>query len=171
MFSMKMTREADNLFTLLQARSAEIIDAARLRTRLKEQRNLRVKLGVDPTTPDLHLGHVVPLRALKAFQDAGHKAILIIGDFTGQIGDPSGKGAIRRQLMPAEVKANERFYRGQIGRILDLKRTEVRHNSEWFGRMRLTEFLRLCSHFSLKSAWERQDFQRRVDAGGAGVLL
>lgn len=170
MFSREMTRKADKLFALLQARSAEIIDATNLRTRLKERRNLRVKLGVDPTTPDLHLGHVVPLRVLRAFQDAGHEAILIIGDFTSQIGDPSGKNAARRQLTPAEVKANERFYRGQIGRILDPKKIEVRHNSEWFGRMRLAEFLGLCSRFSLKSAWEREDFQRRLARGGPVML-
>lgn len=161
---------ARSLFSLLTARSAEIIDAGGLREKLATRRNLRIKLGIDPTTPDLHLGHVVPLLALKAFQEAGHQAVLIIGDFTGQIGDPSGKLATRRQLTPVEAKANERTYRSQIGRILDLTRTEVRHNSEWFSRMRLADFLDLLAKFPLASAVERADFQKRLRAG-KGVQL
>lgn len=158
------------LFSLLTSRSAEIIDRQNLRRRTAARRNLRVKFGIDPTTPDLHLGHVVPLRMLRSFQDAGHHAVLIIGDFTGQIGDPSGKSRVRRQLAPAEVKANERTYRAQIARVLDLRRTEIRHNSEWHGRMSSREFLSLLAHFSLKTAWEREDFQARLGAG-QGVWL
>ncbi|MDP3766415.1 MAG: tyrosine--tRNA ligase, partial [Dehalococcoidia bacterium] len=99
------------------------------------------------------------------FQDAGHQAVLIIGDFTGQIGDPAGKLATRRQLTPAEAKANARTYRRQIGRILDLSRTEVRYNSEWFSRMRLADFLQILARFPLAAAVEREDFQRRLRAG------
>ena len=155
------------LFAFVRGRSQEIINPDDLRRKLASRRNLRVKLGIDPTTPDLHLGHVVPLRMLKMFQDAGHQAVLIIGDFTARIGDPAGKAAARRQLSPAEAKANERTYRSQIGNILNLGRTEVRHNSEWFSRMRLAEFLNLLSQFSLKDATEREDFGKRLDAGRA----
>ncbi|OHA09151.1 MAG: tyrosine--tRNA ligase [Candidatus Sungbacteria bacterium RIFCSPLOWO2_01_FULL_59_16] len=159
-----------DFFALLVSRSVEIIDREGLRRKIASRRSLRVKLGVDPTTPDLHLGHAVPLRMLRSFQDAGHQAVLIIGDFTGQIGDPSGKLAARRQLTASETKANERTYRAQIGTILDLRRTEVRRNSEWFGRMRLAEFLALLAKFPLKSAWEREDFQARLRAGRAVYL-
>ena len=154
-----------NLFSFVQERSAEIFSSEGLRRKLAARKNLRVKLGIDPTTPDLHLGHVVPLRMLKAFQDAGHRAVLIIGDFTGRVGDPSGKTATRRQLSAAEARANERTYRVQIGRILDLRRTEVRHNSEWFNRMTLADFLELLTKFPLKGAWEREDFQKRLSRG------
>lgn len=167
---MAASLSAGSLWELLRLRSAEIIDAASLRRRLASRANLRVKLGVDPTTPDLHLGHALPLRLLRAFQDAGHQAVLIIGDFTARIGDPSGKPAARRQLSAREARANERTYRAQLGKILDLRRTEVRHNREWFGRMRLDEFLELLSRFPLRGAWEREDFQSRLRAG-RGVFL
>ena len=162
--------DAKNLISLLKERSAEIIDAESLRKKLARRKNLRVKLGIDPTTPDLHLGHVVPLLMLRAFQDAGHQAVLIIGDFTGQIGDPAGKSATRRQLTPAEAKTNARTYRLQIGRILNIARTEVRHNSEWFSRMRLADFLKILARFPLAAAVEREDFQKRLRAG-TGVQL
>ena len=152
-------------FSFLKERSREIIGAEELKRKLASRKHLRVKLGVDPTTPDLHLGHAVPLRVLKAFQDAGHQAVLIIGDFTGRIGDPSGKTTARRQLTAAEAKANERTYRAQVGRILDLGRTEVRHNSEWFSRMALDDFLELLTKFPLRGAWEREDFQTRLSRG------
>ena len=154
-----------DFFTFLASRSAEVIDPSSLKRKLVTRRKLRVKLGIDPTAPDLHLGHLVPLRMLRAFQDAGHQAVLIIGDFTGQIVDPSEQSSARRQLSAAAVKANERTYLGQAGRILNLKRTEVRHNSQWFGRMRLSEFLGLLARFSLKSASERADFQKRIRTG------
>lgn len=158
------------LFPFLVARSAEMIERESLRRKITGRKNLRVKLGIDPTTPDLHLGHVVPLRMLRSFQDAGHHAVLIIGDFTGQIGDPSGKSRIRRQLTQSEVKANERTYRAQVARVLDLRRTEIRHNNEWHGRMKAREFLELLTHFSMKTMWAREDFQRRLRAG-QGVRL
>jgi len=158
-------RRAAQLATFVQGRAAEITAAASLRKKLASGRTLRIKFGIDPTTPDLHLGHVVPLRLLRAFQDAGHRAVLIIGDFTGQIGDPSGKMSARRQLTAAETHANERSYRKHIGRILDLRHTEIHHNREWYGRMRLQDFLTILTHVSLRSAWERDDFQKRLAAG------
>ncbi|MBI2055496.1 MAG: tyrosine--tRNA ligase [Candidatus Sungbacteria bacterium] len=155
----------EDFFSFVRARAAEIIGAESLKRKLGSGRELRVKLGIDPTAPDLHLGHIVPLRMLAAFQKAGHRAVLIIGDFTAQIGDPSGKSQTRRGLSPAETKINERAYRHQIGRVLDVKKAEVRHNREWFGRMRLENFLGLLSSFSLKSAWQREDFQKRLKSG------
>ncbi|RJQ37213.1 tyrosine--tRNA ligase [Candidatus Parcubacteria bacterium] len=155
----------DELIAILRARAGETIDAARLEQKLRSSRKLRVKLGIDPTSPHLHIGHMLPLWFLRAFQDAGHRAVLIIGDFTARIGDPSGRSAARTALSTAQVKKNERTYLAQIGRVLDLKRAEVRHNSEWLGTMRLEQFLGLLARFPLKSAWEREDFQKRLAAG------
>lgn len=148
-------------------RSEEIIERTSFRHKLAQRKNLRVKLGIDPTSPDLHLGHLVPIKMLRAFQEAGHKAVLIIGDFTGEIGDPSGKSRTRRQLTPAEVKVNQQTYRRQLGRVLDFRSAEVHYNSEWHSRMSSREFLRLLAHFPLKAAWEREDFQRRLKSGKA----
>lgn len=163
-------RSVNTLWPFLSHRAQEIITAGGLRRKLRGNRKLRVKLGIDPTTPDLHLGHIVPLRVLAAFQDAGHRAVLIMGDFTGQIGDPSGAAAARRQLTVAEVRRNERTYLSQAGKVLDLRKSEVRHNSEWHGGMKSRDLLQLLTHFSLKSVWEREDFQKRLGAG-QGVRL
>lgn len=154
--------QALKLWKMIGERSREVIDPASLKRKLRQRRNLRIKLGIDPTTPELHLGHLVPLKMLRSFQDAGHRAVLIIGDFTAQIGDPSGKMRARRQLAAEEIKLNERTYRAQIGKVLDLKRAEVRYNSEWHGRMKLKQFLELLKHFALKTACQRQDFQARL---------
>ncbi|OHA08355.1 MAG: tyrosine--tRNA ligase [Candidatus Sungbacteria bacterium RIFCSPLOWO2_01_FULL_60_25] len=156
---------AAELMRLLDERSVELIDRNSIAARMASGRRIRVKLGIDPTAPHLHIGHMLPIRFLRAFQDAGHRAVLIIGDFTAQIGDPSGQGATRAQLFPGEVKRNERTYLRQVAGALDLRRAEVHHNSEWFGKMRLAEFLGLLTRFALKSAWEREDFQRRLGAG------
>lgn len=158
-------RDPEVFFALVAKRSVEIIGAENLRRNIIAARRLRVKLGVDPTTPRLHLGHVVPLRMLKAFQDAGHKAVLIFGDFTAQIGDPSGRAQARRQLTAKEIKTNERTYLHQVSAILDLRRTEVRHNSAWLKNLKLGAFLDLLTNFTLKSVWEREDFQKRLKAG------
>lgn len=147
------------------ARSAEIIGRDDLKKAIESGRRLRVKLGVDPTNPNLHLGHIVPLRMLRSFQDAGHKAVVIIGDFTAEIGDPSGQSQARKQLTPKEVRQNEETYREQIGKIINLKRAEVRHNGEWFRKMKLGDFLNLLAKFSLKSSWQREDFQKRLAEG------
>ena len=166
-----MTRKRDaNIFSFIRERSAEVIAAPHLERALAADRKLRVKLGVDPTTPYLHLGHVVPLRMLRTFQDSGHQAVLIIGDFTATIGDPSGRPAARSQLTLGETKANERTYLKQVSGILNLKKTEIRHNSEWHTKTKLADFLGLLARFSLKSAWERDDFQKRL-AGGKPVQL
>ncbi len=160
-----MTRRADKLWQLLSSRAQEIIAAEGLRRKLASRRRLRVKLGIDPTAPELHLGHAVPLRMLRAFQDAGHRVVLIIGDFTARIGDPADQTTGRRQLSSAEVKRNERTYLRQAGQILTLSTVEVRHNSEWHARAGLGDFLGLLTHFPLRTATARDDFQRRLRAG------
>src|SRR3989344_8712136 len=156
---------AGELLRFLNERSVELIHRKSIAARIASGRRLRVKLGIDPTAPHLHIGHMLPIRFLRAFQDAGHQAVLIIGDLTAQIGDPSGRGATRVQLSLRDVKQNERAYLREVGKVLDLRRAEVRHNSEWFGKMRLGEFLGLLTRFALKSAWEREDFQERLRAG------
>src|SRR5215213_7897199 len=113
----------------------EILKTEELEARLKLGRPLRVKAGFDPTAPDLHLGHTVLLNKMRQFQDLGHQVIFLIGDFTGMIGDPTGKNVTRKPLTPEDVAANARTYADQVFKVLDRERTEVRFNSEWFGRM------------------------------------
>ncbi len=126
---------------------------------------LRVKLGVDPSSPDIHLGHTVVLRKLRAFQDLGHQAVLIIGDFTGLVGDPSGRNKTRPQLSPAEVEANARTYIEQVGRVLDMGKAEVTRNSAWLRPLPFYELLRLASTMTVARFLERDDFRKRHDAG------
>lgn len=140
----------------------EVIVSAHLEKELKSGRRLRIKLGIDPTAPDLHLGHTVLLRKLKAFQDMGHKAVLIIGDFTAMIGDPSGRSEARKSLKEAEVKANMKKYLTTVGKIIDLARVEVRYNSEWYKKGKLKLLYELMSRVTLQQAIERDDFQKRI---------
>jgi len=150
-------------FTLLKQGAAQIISEAELREKLSLGRPLRVKLGVDPTTPDIHLGHTVVLRKLRQFQDLGHQAVLIIGDFTGMIGDPSGRSATRRQLTHKEVLANAETYREQAFKILDPARTETVCNGDWFRTMSFEEVIRLNSRVTLQQMLQREDFRARID--------
>jgi len=158
-------RSVDEQLAYLRKGAAEIISEPELRERLLAAQAagqpLRVKLGVDPTAPDIHLGHTVVLRKLKHFQDLGHTAIFVIGDFTGMIGDPSGRSATRPPLSRAEIKANAETYRQQVDKILDPKRTEVRFNSEWLGKLSGEDIIRLCSHYTLARLIERDDFHTR----------
>ncbi len=128
----------------------------------KTGKPLRVKLGADPTAPDIHLGHTVVIRKLKAFQDLGHTAIFLIGSFTGMIGDPSGKSATRPPLTMEEVLANAETYKNQIFKLLDPDKTEIRFNSEWMGAFGAEDFVRLCSHVTVKQILERDDFEKRL---------
>ena len=140
----------------------EAIEREHLEARLKRGEKLRVKLGIDPTATDLHLGHTVVLRKLKQFQEAGHQAVLIIGDFTALIGDPSGKNEQRPQLTKSEVQANRQGYLQQAGKVLDLAQTEVRHNSEWYADKGMDFFIDLMSKFTVARSLERDDFQKRL---------
>jgi len=146
---------------------SEIISEGDLRTRLKEARRenrpLRIKYGVDPSAPDIHLGHTVPLHKLSQLQDLGHQIIFVIGDFTAQIGDPSGALKKRKQLSEKEVRQNARTYCSQIFRILDEQRTKVVFNSEWFNKMHLKDFLRLSSYSTVAQTLARADFKERFD--------
>ncbi|MGH9805294.1 MAG: tyrosine--tRNA ligase [Candidatus Acidiferrales bacterium] len=158
-------RSVDDQLAYLRKGAAEIISEPELRERLaaaqQADRPLRVKLGVDPTAPDIHLGHTVVLRKLKHFQDLGHTAIFVIGDFTGMIGDPSGRSATRPPLSREEIVGNAETYRQQVDKILDPERTEVRFNSEWLGKLSGEDIIRLCSHYTLARLIERDDFQTR----------
>ncbi len=131
---------------------------------LKEKKPLRIKYGADPSAPDLHLGHTVPLRKLRQFQDAGHQVIFIIGDFTARIGDPTHRSETRRMLTAEEVKQNALSYQTQVFKILDKAKTEVRYNSEWLDKMTPQDFLHLTSQYTVARLLERDDFQKRYKA-------
>src|SRR5262245_5634331 len=141
--------------------------AAELRERLAEGRPLRVYLGVDPTAPDLHLGHAVPLRNLARFQALGHEVVLLIGDFTARIGDPGDKDKTRPQLSPEAIVANVKSYSSQAFRLLDPRRTQIRYNSEWHEALPLAETIRLTQHFTVARFLERDNFARRFAKGEA----
>jgi len=155
--------QPDEAFAILKEGAAHIISEQELREKLALGRPLRVKLGVDPTTSDIHLGHTVVLRKLRQFQDLGHQAILIIGDFTGMVGDPSGRSATRPQLTHKEVMANAATYREQAFKILDPARTETVCNGDWFRTMSFEDVIRLNSRVTLQQMLQREDFKARID--------
>ncbi|TMA38333.1 MAG: tyrosine--tRNA ligase [Deltaproteobacteria bacterium] len=144
---------------------AHIFPEDELHARLRTGRPLRVKLGVDPTAADIHLGHTVVLTKLRQFQDLGHHAVLIIGDFTAMVGDPSGRSATRPSLSRAEVDAHARTYEDQVSRVLDPRRLEVRRNSDWLGHLSLDDAIRLASKTTVARMLERDDFQQRYRKG------
>ncbi|MEY2543139.1 MAG: tyrosyl-tRNA synthetase [Verrucomicrobiota bacterium] len=153
----------DEALALLKKGAAQIISEAELGEKLALGRPLRVKLGVDPTTADIHLGHAVVLRKLREFQDLGHQAVLIIGDFTGMIGDPSGRSATRPHLTHKEVLHNAQTYREQAFKILDPGRTETVCNGDWFRAMSYEDVIRLNSRVTLQQMLQREDFRGRID--------
>jgi tyrosyl-tRNA synthetase len=155
--------QPDEALTFLKQGAAQIISESELREKLMLGRPLRVKLGVDPTTPDIHLGHTVVLRKLRQFQDLGHQAVLIIGDFTGMIGDPSGRSATRPHLTHKEVMANAQTFREQAFKILDPARTETVCNGDWFRTMSFEDVIRLNSRVTLQQMLQRDDFRQRID--------
>lgn len=131
----------------------------------RADRPLRVKYGADPTAPDLHLGHVIPLQKLRLFQELGHKVVFIIGDFTARIGDPSGQSATRPMLSAEEVEKNAKTYIEQVRKVLDLSRLEIRQNSQWLEHMGLDALLRLCGKYTVARMIDREDFRRRLEGG------
>src|SRR5438477_9408497 len=153
----------DEALSILKQGAAQIISEDELRAKLALGRPLRVKLGVDPTSPDLHLGHAIILRKLRQFQDLGHEAILIIGDFTSMIGDPSGRSATRPQLSRDQVAANAETYRAQAFKVLDPVRTKLVANGDWFSKMGFEEVIRLNSMVTLQQMLQREDFRNRID--------
>jgi len=151
----------------LKKGAAEVIPEEELKQKLensaKAGKPLRVYLGVDPTAPDIHLGHTVVLRKLKHFQDMGHTAIFLIGDFSAMIGDPTGQSETRPPLSPEQVEVNAKTYLAQVYKILDAEKTEVRYNSEWLGKMSSYDVVRLCGHYRLARMLEREDFRSRLE--------
>ena len=152
----------DEALASLKEGAAQIISEPELREKLALGRPLRVKLGVDPTSSDIHLGHTIVLRKLRHFQDLGHQAVLIIGDFTGMIGDPSGRSATRPHLTHDEVLANAESYRQQAFKILDPARTEIVCNGDWFRTMSFEDVIRLNSRVTLQQMLQREDFHQRI---------
>jgi tyrosyl-tRNA synthetase len=155
----------DEQLTYLKKGSAEIIREAELRAKLEKSRTtgkpLRVKLGMDPTAPDLHLGHTVVLRKLKHFQDLGHTAIFLIGDFTGMIGDPTGRSATRPPLTRDQIDENAETYKAQVFKILDPQKTVVDFNRRWMGQFTSDDFVRLMAKYTVSQLLEREDFHKR----------
>ncbi|HEY1420427.1 MAG TPA: tyrosine--tRNA ligase [Candidatus Dormibacteraeota bacterium] len=162
------------LFERLRERAVEIHVADHLRSRLERGDKLRVKLGLDPTAPDLHIGHLVVLDALRTFQEEGHTVVLIIGDYTALIGDPSGRSETRPVLSPEQVAANAETYFDQVDLVLDRGQIEVRHNSEWLAAMTAADILRLTAKATLQQVLQREDFAARMRSGtsiGAHEIL
>ncbi|TMG63261.1 MAG: tyrosine--tRNA ligase [Chloroflexi bacterium] len=154
-------------FERLRERAVQIVAADHLLARLERGDRLRVKLGLDPTAPDLHLGHLVVLDALRAFQDDGHTVVVIIGDYTAMIGDPSGRSETRPMLTQEQVAANAQTYFDQVDLVLDRSKIEVRHNSEWLATMTAADILRLMGKATLQQVLQREDFSDRIKSGAA----
>jgi len=154
----------DQQLALISRGTDEILKLEALRQRLESGRALRVKAGFDPTAPDLHLGHTVLINKLRQFQELGHQVIFLIGDFTGMIGDPSGKNITRKPLSREEVLENARTYESQVFKVLDRERTEVRFNSEWFGKMNAADMVRLAGQHTVARMLERDDFAKRYQS-------
>jgi tyrosyl-tRNA synthetase len=155
----------DEQLTYIKKGSAEIVKESELRSKLENSKNsgkpLRVKAGFDPTSPDLHLGHTVLLRKLKHFQDLGHAVIFLIGDFTGMIGDPTGRSVTRPPLSREDIARNAETYLVQVYKILDKNKTEVRNNSEWFDKVTSADWIKLAAKFTVSQMLEREDFHKR----------
>ena len=143
--------------------TVDVLPADELQAKLRQGRPLRVKFGADPSAPDLHLGHAVALTKLRQFQDLGHTVIFLIGDFTGMIGDPTGKSETRKPLTREHVRANAETYQRQVFKVLDPNRTEVRFNSEWMDQMSAADVVRLCAHYTVARMLERDDFAKRYE--------
>lgn len=156
----------DEQIAFIKKGAVDLIREEDLREKLQKSaktgKPLRVKLGADPTAPDIHVGHTVVIRKLRAFQELGHTAIFLIGAFTGMIGDPSGKNSTRPPLSREEIDANAETYKTQIFKLLDPEKTEIRYNSEWMDKFNAADFVRLCSRVTVKQILERDDFEKRL---------
>lgn len=161
------TMTLDEQIAFLKKGTVDLIREEDLRKKLersaKTGKPLRIKLGVDPTSPDIHLGHTVVVRKLKAFQDLGHTVIYLIGDFTAMIGDPSGRNVTRPPLTREEIEHNAKTYRDQVYKLLDPDKTEVRYNSEWMGKFDAADFIKLAARTTVKQILERDDFEKRMN--------
>lgn len=156
-----MNKTLDEQLAIIRRGTQDFIGEAELLERLKAGKTLRIKLGMDPTAPDLHFGHTVVLNKLRQFQDLGHQVIFLVGDFTAQIGDPSGKSVTRPPLSKEQVLANAETYKEQVFKILDQQKTEVRFNSEWMDKMTAVDMVRLAAKYTVARILERDDFHKR----------
>ena len=160
---------------MLKRGTVEIFNETELAEKLtnsaKTGKKLRIKLGLDPTSPDIHLGHTVLLRKMRHFQDMGHTVVFLIGDFTGMIGDPSGKSETRKQLTKEEVLENAETYKKQVFKILDSKKTVVEFNSKWCSEMNFPEVLDLTAKYNVARMLERDDFDKRYKSGKQITIL
>ncbi len=155
----------DEQLALIRRGTADMIVEAELRTKLERRRRLRVKLGLDPTAPDLHLGHTVVLHKLRDFQDLGHEIVIIIGDFTALIGDPTGRSETRKPLTREEIRANADTYRAQLGKVLDMARARVEFNSTWLSRLSFEDVIREAAGLTVAQMLQREDFATRYERG------
>lgn len=153
--------DIDKQMQLIKRGAAELIDEGELRKKIAKGTPLRIKVGFDPTAPDLHLGHTVVMHKMRHFQELGHHVVFLIGDFTGLIGDPSGRSETRPALTREQVMANAETYKKQVFKILDPEKTEVGFNSKWLGAMGAADFIRLASHYTVARMLERDDFEKR----------
>ena len=151
----------ETIFESIKQRAVDIFSESGLKKRLESGKPLKIKFGADPSRPDLHLGHTVPLRVLKRLQDAGHEIIFVIGDFTGMIGDPSGKSKTRVSLSFEQTRQNGQSYLEQVAKILDPQKARITYNSEWLGKMSFEEVLKLAGKYTLARILERDDFAKR----------
>lgn len=157
--------EIERQIQIIKRNTVEIINEEQLRAKLKKGVPLRIKYGIDPTSPEIHLGHTVPIKKLREFQELGHTIFFLIGDFTARIGDPTGRKETRQMLTVEQIKKNMTFYQQQAGKILDLGKTNFVYNSEWLSRLTLEEIIRLCSLFTIAQILEREDFTARYRSG------
>jgi tyrosyl-tRNA synthetase len=164
-----LVKDIDKQLEIIKRGAAEIIPEDELVKKLersfKEDRPLKVKLGMDPTAPDIHLGHTVVLHKMRQLQELGHDVILILGDFTGRIGDPSGRSETRRQLTDKEILKNVATYKDQVGKILDLNRARLVYNSAWLGKLNFADVITLAAKYTVARMLERDDFERRYKEG------
>lgn len=158
-----MPTKTDPIKDLLARAVDEVIVAERLEEQLRSKKKLRVKFGIDPTAPEMHIGHLVPLQKLKAFQELGHTVVFIIGNFTAMIGDPSGKNELRKPLTREETQKNAADYLKEAGKILDIKKAEIHFNSEWLDKFGIEGMYELMSKITIQRALERDDFQKRLE--------
>ena len=159
-------KSVDEQLTLIRRGVEQIVPLEELRQKLQRSfetgKSLRVKYGIDPTGIDVHLGHTVPLRKLRLFQELGHQAVLIIGNCTALVGDPSGRDQTRARLTPDKVEENARDYLKQISKVIDITRTEVAYNGDWFGKFNFLRVLELTSRITMQRMLERDDFTKRI---------
>ena len=162
---MLIMKEIEKQFGIMKRNTVEVIEESELKEKIGKSLStntpLRIKYGIDPTAPDIHLGHTVPIKKLKEFQDMGHKVLFLIGDFTAKIGDPTGRNETRPMLSSGQIKSNLSRYREQAGRILDLDKTEFVYNSDWLSVLNLEDIVRLTSVFTIARILERDDFSKR----------